>query len=534
LLAKDFLGSRPLHYTSEGRSLTWSTVLDPLVLFRDRNHSLDEECIAGWLGSFPAPHLTPYSGIHSVPPSSYVLLKDADVTIRKYWDFDPYKQIRYRCDEEYEEHFRSVFFQSVQRRLCADSPVLAELSGGMDSSSIVCVADRILGEGRAETPRLDTLSYYDDAESSWNERPFFLKVEEQRGRAGCHIDIGTRDIFQLDFGMDSLRASPAAPLDSSNTGKSGLAQFLKSQGCRVVLSGTGGDEVLGGVPTPLPELQDLLLGAHFRSLAERLKIWAIQQRKPLIHLFWEVLQGFLPAAFTSVPTHWRPAPWLDREFVRRNRQALVGYPSRIRFLGPTPTFQENLNTLEALRRQLGTTVGSANPPFEKRYPCLDRDLLEFLYAIPRNQLVRPGQRRSLLRRALTGIVPAEILGRKRKAFVSRAPLAAMSREWSDLRRMSERMLLASLGMIRPDPFREALDKARAGRDVPMVALLRTIAIELWLRNLIHHGLSFDREVKTVSPMWALAVKSVISRTNDFSAEKNHQQKGGETRELSKT
>ena len=61
--------------------------------------------------------------------------------------------------------------------------------------------------------------------------------------------------------------------------------------------------------------------------------------------------------------------------------------------------------LEALRRQLACDALSSEPPYEKRYPYLDRALLEFMYAIPREQLVRPGQRRSLMRRALVGIVP---------------------------------------------------------------------------------------------------------------------------------
>ena len=60
----------------------------------------------------------------------------------------------------------------------------------MDSSAIVCMADTIIARGATETPRLDTVSYYDDSEPNWNERPYFTKVEEKRGRTGCHIDIG--------------------------------------------------------------------------------------------------------------------------------------------------------------------------------------------------------------------------------------------------------------------------------------------------------------------------------------------------------
>src|SRR5207302_23975 len=121
---------------------------------------------------------------------------------------------------------------------------------------------------------------------------------------------------------------------------------LTSQGNRVVLSGIGGDEVMGGVPTPISELQNHLVRAR-------------------------------------------------------------------------------LGTLAILQRQLARAAAPFDPPFDKRYPFLDRDLLEFMFAIPREQLVRPTQRRSLMRRALVGIVPDEILNRKTKAFVSRAPLVGI-------------------------------------------------------------------------------------------------------------
>jgi asparagine synthase len=88
-----------------------------------------------------------------------------------------------------------------------------------------------------------------------------------------------------------------------------------------------------------------------------------------------------------------------------------------RVFGPLPSFQMNLDALNGLRSQLGCSSLSSAPRYEKRYPYLDRDLLEFVYAIPREQLVRPGQRRSLMRRALIGIVPDVILQRKRKAGI---------------------------------------------------------------------------------------------------------------------
>jgi len=136
----------------------------------------------------PDAHLTPYLEIREVPPGQFVRVRDGSAVIDRFWRFSPTSRIRYKTDAEYEEHFRHVFRQSVQRRLRSDSPVLAELSGGLDSSSIVCMADDILAKEGAETSRLDTLSYYDKTEPSGDDWTYFQKVEAKRGRAGIHID----------------------------------------------------------------------------------------------------------------------------------------------------------------------------------------------------------------------------------------------------------------------------------------------------------------------------------------------------------
>lgn len=484
-LARDPLGTRQLYYMGREGLVTWSTVLDPIVLLAGHSWKLNEEYLAGCLSFFPATDSTPYEGIDSVPPGSLVRLRPRKRIVRRYWEFDSSKEIRYKTDSQYEEHFRTVFAQSVARRLRADAPILAELSGGMDSSSIVSMADRIIASRRIISPRLDTVSYYDDSEPNWKEHAFFTKVEEKRGRRGCHIRVHCEDAFKADLESGFFRAHPGSRRENHAQEDGDYASL---RGYRVVLSGIGGDEVLGGVPTPLPEIRDLLWRADLRLLARQLKVWALEQRKPWFHLFLSALRGFLPLALAGVPANRRPAAWLDPRFVRRHRKALRGYENRLRLFGPRPSFQENVATLEELKRQLGIVAASSVPPVEKRYPYLDRDLLEFVYAIPREQLVRPGQRRSLMRRTLAGIVPDEILARKRKAAVTRGAVTAASVGWSRAREMSEDLATASLGIVRRDTFLSTLENARHGREVPIVTLIRTIAIEFWLRSVISHGL----------------------------------------------
>jgi asparagine synthase (glutamine-hydrolysing) len=479
-LAKDPIGVRHLYYSFDNNQVIWSTVVDPLVLFAGKAFALCEEYIAGWFSYFPAAHLTPYVGIKSVPPSSCVLIRDGQARVEKYWDFDPHKRILYRSDAEYEEHFRTVFGEAVRRRLRSQNPVLAELSGGMDSSSIVCLADRLMADGKADTPRLDTLSCYDDSEPNWNERPYFTKVEEKRGRTGTHIDVSRRVMF--NFGNDRFAAIPGSeywPTDEVRR----LAACLIAQGNRVVLSGIGGDEVMGGVPTPILEFEDLLANGQFRILAHKLKIWALHKRVPWLHLLLATVNRFLPSPTFNLRKEGEPGAWLDSGFVKRNRAAMQPFRRRVSLFGSLPSFQGNLATLQSLQKQLACDILQSEPLCEKTYPFLDRSLLEFMYAIPREQLVRPGRRRSLMRRALKDVVPADILERSRKAYVSRSPIGALQ-----MARVQIKELLADSSAVEHEyvdvvHLARAMDSILNGEETKEWSLLmKTVIFELWLRG----------------------------------------------------
>jgi hypothetical protein len=184
----------------------------------------------------------------------------------------------------------------------------------------------------------------------------------------------------------------------------------------------------------------------------------------------------------TVPPYARPSQWLQHDLVERHRHALGGYQHRLRLFGPLPSFQENLNTLDGLRRQLACSVPTTDPVYERRYPFLDRDLLEFVYAIPREQVLRPGQRRSLMRRALVGVVPDQILNRKRKAFVTRAPAARLRAHWDILCELSSNSCAAALGIVASNSLMTTLQGVKNGKDIASAQLMRFFSLETWLRH----------------------------------------------------
>ena len=486
ILAKDFVGTRHLYYALERDHVTWCTILDPLVLFAGHRFNLEEEFIAGWVSFFPAAHLTPYRGIRAVPPSSFVQIARGVEKCTRYWEFDAAKQIRYRTDREYEEHFRAGFSESVRRRLRSNLPVLAELSGGMDSSSIVCMADRLSASSSGQL--VETVSYYDDSEPNWNERPFFTRVEEHRGRSGLHVNVSCDGI--PDLGEHEFVPLPSSDLTSSDAVRR-VAEHLAAGGHRVLLCGIGGDEVLGGVPTPVPQLADLLTRGRLRVLAHALKVWALAKRKPWAWLLAETVREFLPKSILGVPPERKPPLWLEGNFVRRYRTAFRAYEPRLRMFGALPNFQESVRTLDGLRRQLACTSLRKNPPCEVRYPYLDRSLLDFLYSIPREQLVRPGERRSLMRRAMAGIVPPEILCRSRKAFVSRGPLRMICAGFSGLNYPHQQLGTCSLGLVDSGALAQTLRRAQEAQEIDVAPLLRLLLLEAWLKDMRRRGVLAD-------------------------------------------
>jgi asparagine synthase (glutamine-hydrolysing) len=110
-----------------------------------------------------------------------------------------------------------------------------------------------------------------------------------------------------------------------------------------------------------------------------------------------------------------------------------------------------------------------------------------MFAIPREQSIRPTQRRSLMRRALTGIVPDDILNKKRKATIARAPLLGISREWATLVVYSRHMVADSIGIIDSERFLAALQNAKHGEELHWIPLTRAVHIEVWFRSLLKLG-----------------------------------------------
>ena len=140
-LARDHAGTRTLYFQNNKDSLRWSTHLE--TFFVGTTMELDEDYAACYLASRPIRDLTPYKGIRAVLPAHCMVFQNQKVSRKPHWEWMVRDTIRYSSDKDYEEHFFELFKQSVERRTGRGAPILAQLSGGMDSTSIVCMSDHI-------------------------------------------------------------------------------------------------------------------------------------------------------------------------------------------------------------------------------------------------------------------------------------------------------------------------------------------------------------------------------------------------------
>lgn len=485
VLARDHIGARTLYFHANKDRVIWSSEIGLLIDTSEIELEVEDEFVAGHLTLGPELGITPYKNVHAVKPAHFAIVSaDGRVVEKRFWGLDPTRKIYYKHDNEYEEHCKYLLWEAVSGPLKrADGPIFAELSGGVDSSSIVCVADTLLHNGEAGGSKLQTLSYVYDESPTSDERKFIGYVEAHRGRKGLHLrEVDYR--FLLPF-EDESRITVLHPIIFSTEFYRGLSEVMKVNGARVILSGHGGDEIMCSDATRAPELSDLLVTGKLWQLHNRTKIWGAEFRKPYLQLLWE--QAFLPASprwmqvrFKREPSLIIP-PWFNSSFAKRMNLRERMTVRKDAFGFSMPSNRHQATCYQQIVKNISAGFRREISHIEVSYPYLHRPLVEFMQAIPFEQRVRPSETRSLLRRTLKNVLPPEIVKRMDKGSTAEIVSRALVREMPRLRRMLEDAYVYDRGYVRRDELLTALSRARHGCEKRTAPLLLTISLEFWLR-----------------------------------------------------
>jgi asparagine synthase (glutamine-hydrolysing) len=484
-LARDPIGTRTLYYHVDRDRAVWSTDLAAMIDVGSISTDVNDEYIAGYMIGGAEPDITPYLGVHAVKPAHALRIDhDGLVSEHRVWSLDPHKQIRYPSDAEYEEHFRAVFRDAVRVRLRSDSGVFAELSGGLDSSSIVCMADDIVKTGDASAPALETVSYVLDDASTSNEEQWIALVNEQRKTTGHRI-YSTEHRYLTVLTDTSGIALPNFALLSSAYPRA-LRATMCDRRARLLLRGVGGDELLYSIRSPSPELADLAASKRVWELHARLKTWSRLMNRPYLAVLWN--EAIVPNLSEPVQTWLRSGAikflpdWLDEGFVNRMRlrERIVVRPVGVGAF-PTPSARILAQLFQGPFRSVAAGTHQELGGCENTYPYLDRRLVEYLLAIPFQQKLRPGENRSLLRRALRGILPDAILNRRDKGNPTELLYRAFARENSTFKSLLSDARIFARGYVDRTKFMAAFDRTIAGHETSYRYLAILITLELWLR-----------------------------------------------------
>jgi asparagine synthase (glutamine-hydrolysing) len=475
VLASDYAGVRPLYYCVQKNRVLWSTRLAPLAGWAQENE-IDVEYVANFLLLTGCPNRTPYQGIRSVPPGHAVHISKHGTRIEAFWKLPIGNTIRYRSESDYEEHLRELFREAVRCRLRTTSPVLSELSGGLDSSSIVCMASHLLRSGDARAPRLVTLSC--EHEGS-RDKSFYTAVEKFCNVDSIHVSAADHP-FLTEAQTGGAMPAFWEPMQSHT------ATLVRQTGAKTYLTGQLGDIVMGNWWDDSEQVAGLLRAGRVGPALQDALSWSQVLHIPIYPILWRALLTSLPPSLSPASASRRG---VDNVNPKNKEDSLA--PGCRRRAGENSLSQEWLAAPPERRkhfREVSETVQMRHlqprAPLQHlcyTHPFAHRPLVTFMLSIPADIVCRPGEPRRLMRRSFHELWPPELRKRKSKdgfggVFLdSLRPLAVKLLERPDQWQVAKR------GYVDPASLKKRLEMLTHSLDCNEGQLRHIILLEFWLR-----------------------------------------------------
>jgi asparagine synthase (glutamine-hydrolysing) len=473
-LARDFMGTRPLYYWSGPESVMWSTSLGELALRSGRADAISEAFVARAVARDFTPELTPYQGIRAVPAATCVsFAASREVERRRIWSIGS-SIVRYRRTEDYAEALRALWMDAVRVRLRTSRPVWAELSGGLDSSSIVCMASALIAAGRVPARTLDLVSHATLESPEGDERRFIAEIER---RTNLRSDVFGVEAHQslVDSEWDWV-----SPFACRGVGLACL-RHIRQNGGRLVLSGRMGDVVMGCQPDNSAAVFDDFAGGGMFTALANVRRWSRATHEPFIG----VCRNLVETLVNPVVMARRQAATEETLLTARIRLAIEPdeEPAPCGLVRPAKRPLAGLLLSYSQMARLDVPLRPSDIVYA--YPFAHRPLIEFVLAIPGAVLTAPGETRSLMRAAFANLVPDRVRGRLSKGYY---PPAAVRGLRSIARRPEpvDRLEVVRRGWVDPERFaaaRRAL--VDGGREHP--ELRRVLRLEQWLESRQRRG-----------------------------------------------
>ncbi|MFW2439890.1 MAG: asparagine synthase-related protein, partial [Arenicellales bacterium] len=401
--ARDILGLKPFHYAFDQKRFVFGSDLRQVAACPGVDLAPNEAIMAEYLANnITSRSGTLHRGISRLPAAHYMIVKPSGLTLEKYWDIDTDNILRYSSDQEYADHFLSIFQKCITSRIDVNRKVGVFLSGGMDSSCVAAMASKIL-RGQKEKHALYSASLLFDGLScdetpqirqaidTWNTKPLIQQ-----------FNAPVPGYFQAL--VDEWQDFPDYP---NLTAYQSLESEASGKGVDIWLSGSGADDWLdiwdAGYPDMIREIALDAMQQHFQTINRQYGL-----RYASKNAIKQCMLGVLPNSTLEIYRRIRRSPsksvpmWLDKEFATRVGLATLTKTNRqkaFRYHG-----QRNLydwlqhgylsHFIEAEER-VSTREG-----IESRMPFYDRRIIEFGFSLPPDYKWGRSDRKPVIRHAL--------------------------------------------------------------------------------------------------------------------------------------
>ena len=423
--ARDHMGVKPFYYYLDDDMFVFSTEIKAFFTIDAIPQELNEKKVALYLVNLRDQKFTFYKDIFSLIGANSLTVDKNKQIMRKYWELNPNSQIIMDTDEDYINAFNEIFGEAVQCRLRSAYPVGFELSGGLDSSSVVCMAKKIFNEKKdSYSNNLKTFSIIYDGFPEGDERHYIEKVVNKSGIEPHFITAGNQSLFlKMENILWYLEQPFFTPFMSYIWD---FYQKMQKNNIRVILGGAGGDEVLDvGNYYINNYLRSFKLKSLIKTTFNVLKHYDLYQQKFLLKMFISTLiPKFIKNKIISQNKESNFFPFaniLNKDFLNRNggyeylKNIYNDYYGEFLTNRTTKTFQKfNINSLAHNKYAPISSASISGFSIEHRYPYLDKRLLEFCFAIPTEIKARYGWDKYILRIAMENILPPQIQWRTDK------------------------------------------------------------------------------------------------------------------------
>ncbi len=413
-LVRDRIGKKPLYYSYEDGNIIFGSELKPIMAAPRFEGSINKEIIKKYMFHYyiQAPN-TIFEHVYKLEPGSILRFKDGNITIEKYWDIaTQYNELSKHQVKSYEEAkstLKDLLEDAVRKRMIADVPLGAFLSGGYDSSLMTAMAQKIV----SEPVKTFSIGFH---EEGYNEAKYAKEVANYLGTEHTEHYVSEKDMFEMLHDIATYYDEPFA--DSSQIPTMLVSKVAKEK-VTVALSGDGGDEFFCGYNSydmvKRAQQLDMLGGvAHTIGNAPGIKQLGLMDRLPSKVRI--IANNRNPLTKTQLVSEYYEQA-LDQMLI--HNEGNVRYEIEHRYTAKDWQIKRMLLDMEAyLPGDILCKVDRASMKYslEARCPILDTDVMEYSFRIPHEYKYNKGNKKHILKDIAYDYIPKEMLERPKVGF----------------------------------------------------------------------------------------------------------------------